>query len=185
MQNEPLIKFAKPDNKAQEEPFFYGTIYEEEEGRIKISADKDQTDLLLNLTDNLNPPYFVLYVLVVSRLSNELGRYQSPLFETKAELAKFLNTFRVYFETDARHHIWIGTTDDSGLLVYDQHNVIYAYGNEAEYITLLEKDDYKNQKFSFPAPHIHYYHQENDIFEQKLIDSFDWDIFPLCETDMY
>lgn len=45
----------------------------------------------------------------------------------------FLREFRAYFESDGRHHIWVSSLQASALqasatLVYDQHDVIYAYG---------------------------------------------------------
>lgn len=168
-----------------ESPFDYGRIYATEGGRLKIGADRDQTDLLLNLIDGIEPPYFVLYVLLVSRIGKELGRYQSPLFESKEELKMFLTEYKTFLETDGRHHVWIGTCDNSGLLVYDQHNVIFAYGPLDEYASYLEDNGFSEQSFSFPAPHIHNYHKENDEYEEKITNHFDWQIFPLADTDLY
>ncbi|MFT3995291.1 MAG: hypothetical protein QM660_13340 [Dysgonomonas sp.] len=184
-----MIKLSKTEsleNNDLELPFQYGKIVEDEENRLKIAADADQVNLLLYLANCLNPPYYILYVLVVSRLSNKLGRYQSPLFETKDELTAFLYEFKSYLETDARHHLWIGTIDNSGLLVYDQHNVIYAYGNLDSYKLILNKNGYTEKPFDFPVPHVHNYHQENDIFEEKILNTLDWQIFPLDEErDLY
>lgn len=183
-----MIKISKGEYWSSDDdatPFLYGRIYEDENNRLKIASDTNQVDLLLDLIDCLNPSYYVLYVLIVSRLDNELGRYQSPLFESKEELADFLNEFKSYIETDARHHIWIGTLDNSGLLIYDQHNVIYAYGNIDQYKTVLNKNQYKMQSFGFPVPHIHYYHKENDESEKEILRVLDWGIFPLEDGDMY
>lgn len=184
-----MIKLSKIDSiekDLNEHPFLYGKIYECQEKRLKVAADKEQINLLLKLVGHLKPPYYIIYVLVVSRLDNELGRYQSPLFDSKEELTKFLTEFATYLESDARHHLWIGTIDNSGLLVYDQHNVIYAYGNLDNYETTLNNNGFANKSFDFPAPHIHNYHQENDIFEDKIINTLDWQIFPLDEeADLY
>lgn len=181
-----MIKLSQADSLQEIEYLFqYGKIFEAEDNRLKIAVDMKQVDLLLKLVDNLNPPYFILYVLVVSRLGNQLGRYQSPLFETKEELVCFFYEFRSYIETDARHHLWIGTIDDSGLLVYDQHNVIYAYDNLDEHKIILQKDGYVEHVLSFPAPHIHHYHPENDIFEDKIINALDWQFFSLEKGDLH
>lgn len=118
-------------------------------------------------------------------MGNELGRYQSPLFESKEQLSNFLNEFKLYIETDARHHLWIGTVDNSGLLVYDQHNVIYAYGNIKEYQAILDRNGYRMQSFSFPVPHTHHYHPQNDTYEEKILNSLDWSLFPLEDGDDY
>lgn len=175
------IKFAQENG----EPFFYGKIYEINENCFKIAADINQVDLLLQLTRNLNPPYFILYVLTVSRLGNELGRYQSTLLETKDQLSEFLLTFKDYFETDGRHHVWIGAIDDSGLLVYDQHNVIFAYGGSSGYLGVLKNNGFKEQAFLYPAPHAHNYHFENDKYEDQILNNYDWQMFPIQESDLY
>jgi hypothetical protein len=167
----------------------YGKIYEVEETtgseRLKIAASNDQIGLLISLLDNLNPPYFILYVLVVSRLRNEHGRYQSPLLETKQEVVDFLLDFKEYLETDARHHLWIGAMDNNGTLVYDQHNVIYAYGPLNAFKQTLLKLDFTEEEFSFPAPHCHHFHDSNDAFEQELLSYWDWYLFPLEDNDVY
>jgi len=107
-------------------------------------------------------------VLVVSRLGNEAGRYQSPEFGTKQELQDFLLEFKEFFETDGRHRIWIGATNNSGLLVYDQHHVIFAYGPIDRFERILENRGFREQPFSFPAPHCHNYHEDNDQHEKTL-----------------
>ena len=168
---------------SQESSFLYGKVYEKENDRLKIATDENQIGILINLVDCLNPPFYVLYVLIVSRLGNKIGRYQSSLFESKEELFSFLNEYKLYLETDARHHLWIGAIDNSGLLVYDQHNVVYAYGNIDEYKNILNENNYIMKSFDFPTPHSHYYHPENDIYEERILSALDWQYFPLEETD--
>jgi len=178
-------KFTKSDNENNEFFFEYGKIYQAENKSIKIGASQNAIDLILKLADNLNPPFYILYVLVVSRLGNEHGRYQSPIIETREELQDFLFDFREYFETDGRHHIWIGTTDNSGLLVYDQHNVIFAYGPIEKYLKTLEKDGFKEQSFSFPFPHGHSFHADNDKYEDSILSYYEWSWFQLKDSDEY
>jgi hypothetical protein len=124
-------------------------------------------------------------VLVVSRLGNEAGRYQSPEFGTKQELQDFLLEFKEFFETDGRHRIWIGATNNSGLLVYDQHHVIFAYGPIDRFERILENRGFREQPFSFPAPHCHNYHEDNDQHEKNIMDYCDWAIYPLDDNDLY
>lgn len=167
----------------------YGKIYEIEETRnserLKIGASKNQIGLLINLLDSLKPPYFILYVLVISRKGNDLGRYQSPLLETKQEVVDFLLDFKEYLETDARHHVWIGTMNNNGSLIFDQHNVIYGYGPLKAFKHTLEKLDFKEEEFLFPAPHCHHYHDTNDGFESEILKYWDWDLFTLEDNDEY
>ena len=168
-------------------PHDYGKIYEviKDIGQIKIAASQNQIDLLLELAGPLTPPFYILYVLIVTRLDNKHGRYQSPLLETKDELTSFLREYQEYFETDGRHHIWICTLDNSGRFIYDQHNVIFAYGQLENYISILKKIGYKEREFSFPAPHAHVYNASNDKFEEKILHHWDWDYFPLTDDDEY
>lgn len=121
-----LVKFMAGDLNSTEVEFDYGKIYEQSDSSIKIAASKNQFQLLFELLNDLEPPFYILYVLVVSKIGQEIGRYQSPIFETKSELTQFLNKYRDYLETDGRHHIWIGTIENNGLFVYYQHNVIFA-----------------------------------------------------------
>jgi hypothetical protein len=179
------FKFTKSDNENNEYYFDYGNIFQSETNSIKIGASNNQIDLILKLVDNLEPPYYVLYVLDLSRLDNELGRYQSPEFETRQELQQFLLEFKEFFETDGRHHIWIGTTNNSGLLVYDQHNVIFAYGPIDKYKLTLKNIGFKEQSFSFPIPHCHNYHDDNDKYEKSILDYYDWVLYPLNDNDLY
>jgi hypothetical protein len=182
-------KFAIPDSEYNDINFDYGNIYEIEQTtanqRLQIGPTGNQIDLILQLADNLNPPYFILYVLIVTRLGNEYGRYESPTIDTKEELADFLIEYKEYFETDGRHHIWIGTYDNSGLLIYDQHNVIFAYGHLDNYISFLTLNGFKEQEFTFPTPHIHNFHDDNDVYEERILKHWDWDISPLGENDEY
>ncbi|PSR52374.1 hypothetical protein AHMF7605_01960 [Adhaeribacter arboris] len=178
-------KFTSYDSKGHEITHDYGKIYEVEHSRLIIAASKNQIELILRLVDTLTPPFYILYVLVVSRLDNERGRYQSPLIETKEELKHFLLEYKLYFETDGRHHLWICTLDNSGRFIYDQHNLIFAYGQTEKYITLLDKEGFKEQNFSFPVPHAHAYNESNDRFEESILEYWDWSVYPLADDDEY
>ncbi|MES2732695.1 MAG: hypothetical protein V4714_13140 [Bacteroidota bacterium] len=183
------VKFTAFDSENKEVAYEYGNWYELEKThnsqRLKIGPSTDHIDLLLKLAQTLNPPYYVLYVLVVTRLGNEYGRYQSPIIDTKEELSHFLLSYQDYFETDGRHHVWIGTVDNSGLLIYDQHNVIYAYGSLNSQQALLNKLGFKAGNFNFPIPHMHYYHPENDLLEKDILLHWDWEQYPLEDSDLY
>gem|GEM_PF-602993 len=178
-----LYKITKLKDDNEEYPFDFGNIYERERNRVKIGVSHDQVDLLLKLVDELEPPYFLLYVLVVSRLNNQLGRYQSPALDSKQELQDFLIEFKEYLETDGRHQLWIGTTSNSGQLVYDKHNLLFAYGPIEKYRFVLDQLGFKEQAFSIDFPHYHNYHEENDKFEEAILDFYNWKFFPLQDND--
>ncbi|CAH0998019.1 hypothetical protein EMA8858_04154 [Emticicia aquatica] len=167
----------------------YGKIFESEKTslyqRLKIAADINQIDLMLKLCENMSPPYYILYVLVVPRYGHEQGRYQSRPIENIKELRLFLNRYKDYFETDGRHHVWIGTTQNSGLLIYDHHNVILAYGQLDSYIASLQKLGFQEMLFSFPVPHAHRYNTDNDMIEDQILQHWEWTIFPVTKEDTY
>jgi hypothetical protein len=140
---------------------------------------------MLHLADNLAPPFFVLYVLVASRRGNELRRYQSPLIATRDKMGSFFGYFRDYFETDGRHHVWINTVDHSGTIIYDQHNVIFAYGPTEKWKEELVDEGFKEKAFQFPIPHSHEFHSDNDKYEDEILDYWDWSVFELADQDLY
>jgi hypothetical protein len=100
-------------------------------------------------------------------------------------LCAFLKKFKEYFETDCRFHLWVGTADNSGTLVFDHHNVLIAYGQIDKYIHVLKQEGYRKHKFSLPAPHVHQYYPDNDKYEDSIINCCDWRHFPLADDDEY
>jgi hypothetical protein len=167
----------------------YGKVFFEEpcgsSTRLVIGASSGQTELLTELAMELaGHPWFVLYVLLVPRLGNRApGRYQSDPFETHAELASFLSAFRAFFEGDGRHHVWIGSVPNDGMLVYDHHNVIFAYGPIAGFRAILTAEGYRESPFWFPAPHCHAFVAENDSEEERLMAEREWKYSPLRPGD--
>ncbi len=128
----------------------------------------------------------VLYVLVQPRGSgHQPGRYESELFATHAELVEFLSEFEDFFESDGRHHIWVADPEGSGQLVYDQHNVIFAYGAIERFREELIKRGYREEDFWFPSPHFHAYWPENDAINRRLLTEWEWKYFPLAEDDKW
>jgi hypothetical protein len=70
------------------------------------------------------------------------------------------------------------------LLVYDNHNVIYAYGNlDAHKNVLAESGLHETEMIRFPVPHVHHYNSEFDSEEVNLLQHFTWKQFPLQESD--
>lgn len=170
-------------------PHDYGNLYFRnscgESERLVIGPSSGHVHLLATLAAELRgQPWYILYVLLVPRLGNRsAGRYQSPPFDTLAELRSFLSSFTSYFEGDGRHHIWIGSAGNDGLLVYDQHNVIFAYGPIDRFERLLQARGYRQEEFWFPAPHAHSYAAENDGEEERLMAAAEWQYFPLESGD--
>jgi hypothetical protein len=165
----------------------YGNVYFQQpcgDGyRLVIGPSTTQVNLLTELAGELEGnPWFVLYVLLVPRQGNrEPGRYESVPFESLESLSQFLQDFGVFFESDGRHHVWIGSAD--GLLVYDQHNVIFAYGPLDKFEAILRSHSFRESEFWFPSPHGHSYLPENDAEEERLMNAMNWSYSPLQTGD--
>ena len=169
-------------------PYDYGNIYFEQpcgDGfRLVIGPSANHIEVLTELAAVFQQPWFILYVLLVPRQGNhEPGRYQSGPFETHSDFADFLQKFRDFFEDDGRHHIWVGTTTGNGLLVYDQHNVIFGYGPLDRFKRILAARGFRESDFWFPSPHSHAFQPKYDVDEERLMSAIEWKYFPLQPGD--
>lgn len=170
-------------------PHDYGNVFFEEpcgeSTRLVIGPSTDQVDLLMDLAAELQGnPWYVLYVLLVPRQGNrKSGRYQSQPFASHAQLSAFLAAFRGYFEGDGRHHVWVGSAANDGFLVYDQHNVVFAYGPIDRFREILESRGFYEREFWFPSPHAHSYAPEHDGEEERLMAEIAWEHSPLQPGD--
>ena len=180
-------KFYIIDKDENEASYDYGNIFELEQAknynRLVIGATTGHVDLIIELADKLIPPYFILYVLVSPRGENLEGRYQSPVIETREELETFLIHFKDYFETDGRHNVWVGTVQNKGMIIYDQHNIIYAYGPTEQWKNELLLKGFKEEPVQCPFPHSVYFNDENDKYEDEMMNYWGWRYFELNEMD--
>ena len=185
-----VYKFGYSTATGEDKPFNYPNTWAVEKTsigseRLIIAPNTEHVVLIRGLSELMTPPFWVLYVLLVPRTRvHSPGRYQNPQPLTRKQLAAFLDRFRNYFEHDARHDVWVSEADGSSLLVYDQHNIIYAYGPLREYEQKLrEKGLEQSQEVALPAPHSHHYNPEYDVEEAALVNYFRWRISPLQEED--
>lgn len=183
-------RFGHVTPAGEDRPFVYSNVWAVEKTnggseRLIIAPKRDHVALIRKLCELMSPPFWVLYVLLLSRTGiHRAGRYQNPQPLTRKQLAAFLERFRNYLERDARHHVWIAEADGSSLLVYDQHNVIYAYGSLEEFKRLLRETGFAEApEVRLPVPHSHRYNSEYDSEERALIDYFQWKLTPLQEDD--
>ena len=170
-------KFCHLDEDGNPVPHNYGNVFFVQPcgntQRLVIGPSTGQVRMLERLAALFDPqPIHLLYVLMLSHSGNAPGRYQSPPLQTLAELNDFLETFSEFLETDGRHHLWISNGAD--LLVYDQHNVIFAYGSLAKFQAVLEAERYTNSPFWFPAPHTHAFSPANADLETRLLACLPW-----------
>jgi hypothetical protein len=183
-----MYKFGVIENGTERE-HAYGNVWEIESTtgpkRMVIAPSSGHIELLQSLAAGWNDGYFLLYVLLVSCRGNRPGRYQSPGPLTAADVRAFCGEYGAYLETDGRHHFWIGSPTDQGTLVYDQHNVIFAYGDLASYERIATGRGLVQGHVRFPAPHTHQYNEGNDEREDAILSHWEWRWCALQDNDEY
>ena len=153
----------------------FGKVYAHEQTssspRLCIAAPFGGTALLRELTLAVAEPFLLLYVLVVPRGRSQPGRYQSDEL-SRAELDILFEQFGEFWDKDGRHNIWVRSSDD-GMLVYDRHNLIWAYGPLDRFEAHLQELSYRSTALlSLDFVHQHSYHQEFDDLERELTARF-------------
>ena len=181
-------KFGTLDVHGDAVPHDYGNIYFRQRCGDRDRLVIGPADSQIRLLDELAAAYpthryHVFYILLLSHMGRAPGRYRSPLIDNHEDLQLFIWTFQTFFEGDGRHHLWIACADSVDLLVYDQHNVIFAYGNLEAFESVLHNHLYKAREFWFPSPHAHGYDPANVNVEDELMSYFDWDYFALEPGD--
>lgn len=126
-------------------------------------------------------------MLVVPRGEGEPGRYQSPEL-TRQDVHDFLRGFEGFLEGDGRAHLWVTSVDPPappvGTLVYNRHDLIYAYGPILQYELVLEDRGLDlSDGVDIPSPHSHHYNVEFDAEASRLLDYWDWLQSPLKPSD--
>jgi len=149
--------------------------------RVTIAPKEEQVALMLEISKNWPGPYGILYVLKVPRRDHQAARYQSPELCSFDELERFACTFQEYFEGDGRHHIWFADIASDCQLVYDNHDLIYSYGNDDEVVSFLKAKGFEGGDPTIPSPHVHCYNEEFDSKEDEIMKYFEWIEFPLQE----
>ena len=181
-------KFGTLDSAGEPVPHEYGNIFFRQpcgdSERLVIGPNSKQINLLDSLSAEFeSQEYYLLYILLLSHSGRSPGRYQSPVIPNHDDLQLFIWTFQTFFENDGRHHLWIASPNSSDLLVYDQHDVIFGYGNLNGFENVLTNNEFTNTEFWFPSPHAHGYDPANAKIEDELIDYFDWQYFELQPGD--
>ena len=184
-----LTKFAVPDPPNDPARYVYPDVFEasaEPPERLVIAPSANHVSLLFELAGCWElKSFWLLYVLLVARGDHEAGRYESPHVLGSDDLRLFLARFQQFLEQDGRHALWIGSPAGEGTLVYDQHDVVFAYGPTDAYRQVLNRRGFAEQTFSYPDPHVHWYHAAFDPVEDELFAMWEWKQSPLQEEDHY
>ncbi|HEY0625466.1 MAG TPA: hypothetical protein VGD10_01910 [Allosphingosinicella sp.] len=129
--------------------------------------------VMLSLAQCMSQPFYLLYLLHTPREGAPAGRYQSPPL-TNSELHAFFADFAPLLRSDARHDIWIFSPDDRATLVWDRHNLLYAYGPLDSFTQVLRGLGFHMGTPDIPTPHAHLYHAEMDGLVRVLLDRYEW-----------
>lgn len=151
--------------------------------RLHIGPRGGHRSLMLALAWRMHPRYKVLYVLHTSRTDAALGRYESPDLGP-AELEAFFRRFGDFFAQDARHDVWIGGSAPGELLVWDRHDIVYAYGPLDRFTEVLEEGGFREGWPGPPVPHLHLYNAEWDGAEREVLGAFPWRWSELRDGDV-
>lgn len=141
--------------------------------RLAIAPRLDPLGAMCVLAEAIGPEYFALYVHAVARSDCAPGRYQSPPLQW-VDLKIFVAEYSEMLENDARHQFWIGSTTGRGMLVYDEHGLIFAYGPLDDLRRALLGMGFHEGDFSIPNPHVHHFHAEYDDDVSRLLSHWEW-----------
>ena len=154
-------------------------------GRLIVTPDKNHIKLMLNLFagENKNHSYSIVYFLLNGRKDAQ-GKYQASKALSWVGLENFCVKYSDYFETDARHNFGIRDIETKDTVIYDNHNVLYVFGNLEEKIKILEGNGYKKAgKIVIPKPHTHFFNDDNDDIENDLLRNNEWIFTPVKIED--
>lgn len=181
-----LIKFGLPSNTKEPIPHDWGNVFFRERmsdgnDRLKIGVSENQTALIRELSSVLEAPFGLLYVSIVPQGSASRGRFQAPDAFSRESLDDFLERYGTAFDQDGRHALWIHSPD--GQLVFTPHDIIYAYGPLERFLEILAGAGFRAGGVAIPCPHVHRYHHQFDEVVTDLLDSREWQMFPLADID--
>jgi hypothetical protein len=146
--------------------------------RLRIGVGTGTLEVLKALAEVLREPLGLLVVMRAPRVV-EAGRWESVAL-THPELARFANRYGELFEDDARAQLWVTELDGVGMLVLDEHDLIYAYGPLHRFEQVLRVRGYASGDPRVPDPHEHHYNHQFDTLESDLRRLWAWNrILPL------
>ncbi len=150
--------------------------------RIVAGMSHDGADVFYSLAACLAEPFFLLYVLHTPRGEAEAGRYQSPEL-SRDDLRRFLTRFDTLLVADARFDLWVHSPQSNATVVWDRHDLVYAYGPLGDYERVLRARGFVEGGPDVPSPHVHHYRAECDNDARALLSAFRWIHSPLRPGD--
>jgi hypothetical protein len=150
--------------------------------RLRIGPGRGHVDLLIELVECLPEPLRLLYVLVAAHGRHRSGRYEAVSEMSFDDAETFLRDFCDFLQSDGRHHLWVASPGH-GTVIYDRHDLIYAYGPLDRFVDVLQANGLKEGKVDIPAPHWHGHHPEFDEAQSQVLSRFQWIHSPLRDGD--
>lgn len=151
--------------------------------RLKLGPSSGHVSLMKALLAELDEPFTILYILDPSRTEAQVGRYQSPMDLDRFAVYSFLDEYSEYFEQDGRHEIWVYSETQQATLVYDRHEIIYAYGPLDRFERVAKARGLLPGPVQVTAPHCHHYHNQFDDHQDRVMAHFEWIHSELREED--
>jgi hypothetical protein len=186
----PSYKIGTADESGGMREFHYPDHFSLQEisgmKRLVVGPSTDHVGLILEFSDFLSEPFRILYVLVepVGVKEEDMGRFELENQLSREDMRAFFERFRDFFEADARHHVWLASP--TGTIVYDQHNVLYAYGPVLDFEKVLLARGLTPGDVAFPFPHLHRFHPDMDPMLNQLLQEYEWRWYPLdTRQDVY
>ena len=105
--------------------------------RLRIGPSRGHVDLMIELVECIPEPLRLLYILVMARGRDQSGRYEAASGMSFDDTEIFLKEFADFLQSDGRHHLWVASPG-FGTIVYDRHDVLYAYGPLDKFVGVLQ-----------------------------------------------
>lgn len=150
--------------------------------RLVAGVPGGDSSILRRMLACLEQPFYLLYVLHTPRGEGVSGRYQSAALSEQS-LIDFLERFSGLLGADARHDVWVHSPGGNATLVWERHNLIYAYGNVACFEAALSQMGFVHGAVDMDFPHAHHYRAEYDADAKDILTYLDWSYSPLHPQD--
>lgn len=151
----------------------HAATFKREDHRIVVGVPKGDPEVFTRLLATTEPPYFLLYVLHTPRGEDKAGQYQSPSL-TRSQVQDFIGRFKQFLSQDARFDFWAHSPGQNATIVWDRHNLLYAYGPLEEYLRELRALGFSAGAPSVLETHVHHYHSELDAQARDLLSAMEW-----------